>query len=66
MIRVLVDRIESLEAQMQELQTQPTLTPMPVNSVSLDLDSCKVPAALAPSCRLQDVVIQQFFDGSGI
>ncbi|GAC1463741.1 MAG: serine O-acetyltransferase [Chamaesiphon sp.] len=65
-IRVLVDRIESLEAQMQELQTKQTLAPMPVNSPYLDMDSCKVPAALAPSCRLKDGVIQQYLDGSGI
>jgi len=65
-IRLLVDRIESLEAQMQKLQSPSSLNTTSVEAASPDLDSCKVPNSAAPSCRLKDGVIQQFLDGAGI
>lgn len=65
-IRALVDRIESLEQQVQELQSQPAVMTLPGHSSAPNLDSCKVPVTAAPSCRLNDGLIRQFFDGSGI
>ncbi len=64
-IRALLDRIESLEQQVQELQNQSSAA-KPNGSASPDIDSCKVPAAFVSSCRLSDEVIHQFLDGSGI
>ena len=61
-IRALLDRIESLEAQVQELQAQPSLTDVVLQAC----DSSKIPAALAPSCRVSDGVIRDFLDGAGI
>ena len=51
-IRVLLDRIESLEAKMQQLEPQPLFIGVPVEQ--------------AANCPLQDKAIRQFFDGSGI
>lgn len=65
-IRLLVDRIESLEAHMQKLQSPSSLNTTSVEAASPDLDSCKVPNSAAPSCRIKDGVIQQFLDGAGI
>jgi serine O-acetyltransferase len=65
-IRLLVDRIESLEAQVQKLQSPSSLNTNSLDSASPDLDSCKVPSNAAPSCRIKDGVIQQFLDGAGI
>ncbi|MEB3828673.1 serine O-acetyltransferase [Phormidium sp. CCY1219] len=60
-IRTLVDRIETLEQQMQNLQTeQPTLVLTGVHSHELDSNE------IAPNCRLKDKQIQQFLDGAGI
>jgi len=58
-IRTLVDRIESLEQQLQELQSQKEQT-------GAHGECLKIPVVLAPSCRINDAVIQQFLDGSGI
>lgn len=71
-IRTLVDRIESLEQQLQELQelvTQQSPTPAfvhAVHSVSSTFHSPNVPATVAECCRLQDKAIQEFLDGAGI
>lgn len=52
-IRVLLDRIESLEAKMKQLEpVQPLLIGVPVEH--------------AANCSLQDKAIRQFLDGSGI
>jgi serine O-acetyltransferase len=65
-IRALLDRIESLESQMQELQNQPSLTSALLKSATPQADSSKVPVAVAPSCHVNDGVIRQFLDGAGI
>lgn len=65
-IRALVDRLESLEQQLQELQNQqPAHASTPAQLVAAN-NLSNVPAAVAPSCRLKDGVIQQFLDGAGI
>lgn len=77
-IRALVDRIEQLEQQMQllqEPQTQPEvlhLLPAIVKpstseiSVSVAQPTSKNSVAHSLKCRLQDRVIEEFLDGSGI
>ncbi|NJL46446.1 MAG: serine O-acetyltransferase [Leptolyngbyaceae cyanobacterium SM2_5_2] len=60
-IRALVDRIEALEREVQALQAQPEETSLQmvgVASVSHNGDRIL--------CRLQDRVINEFFDGAGI
>jgi serine O-acetyltransferase len=61
-IRALVDRIESLEQQMQKMQVEQTC-----NAI---VQGIETPSAteieVAPSCHLEDRVIRQFLDGSGI
>ena len=52
-IRVLLDRIESLEAKMQQLAPNQLIT-------------VGVPVEQAANCPLQDKAIRQFLDGSGI
>ncbi len=65
-IRALVDRIESLEQQVQDLTSKPSSTPSLVYAVSSELDSPQAAARGVKSCRIEDKVIQQFFDGAGI
>jgi serine O-acetyltransferase len=65
-IRSLVDRIESLEQQLQDLTSKESLTVSAVHTVSSELDSLKIPVTAAPSCRVRDQVIQEFLDGAGI
>jgi serine O-acetyltransferase len=69
-IRALVDRIESLERQLQKLQTENTCNAIiqAVDSPERTLrerDSAE-PLPIAPSCHLEDKIIRQFLDGSGI
>ncbi|MGF1481179.1 MAG: serine O-acetyltransferase [Cyanophyceae cyanobacterium] len=61
-IRALVDRIESLEEQMQELQQspQPHLGEQSLATVSADADST------GDCCHLKDKEFREFFDGAGI
>jgi serine O-acetyltransferase len=63
-IRTLVDRIESLEQQIQELQAQPK-TPALAHTSSAKYVVVEEKDA-TQSCRLRDKEIQQFLDGSGI
>lgn len=65
-IRALVDRIESLEQQVQNLTSKESSTPSLVYAVSSELDSPQAAARGVKSCRIEDKVIQQFFDGAGI
>jgi serine O-acetyltransferase len=65
-IRALVDRIESLEQQVQDLTSKQSSTPSLVYAVSSELDSPPAAARGVKSCRIEDKVIQQFFDGAGI
>ncbi|NJO40801.1 MAG: serine O-acetyltransferase [Cyanobacteria bacterium CRU_2_1] len=51
-IRALVDRIESLEQQLQVLQKA--------------TDSPRLEETAVPACRIQDKIIGQFLDGAGI
>jgi serine O-acetyltransferase len=66
-IRSLVDRIESLEQQLQGLISQDS-SPVPVrhHANSSSFDCSEMVAPIAQSCRLRDQAIQEFLDGSGI
>lgn len=61
-IRALVDRIESLEQQLQDLQSQHSGMASLVSSVSQKADAIEA----GNSCRLRDKEIKQFLDGAGI
>ena len=72
-IRALVDRIESLEQQVQLLQTQEqshsTLSHSHNASsgeLSLTASGSEAVVSHSRSCRLRDRVIEEFLDGSGI
>ncbi len=65
-IRALVDRIEALEQQMQDIASKQPSMPFLIPAVSPEADSSVECASVAQSCRVQDKVIQQFFDGAGI
>jgi serine O-acetyltransferase len=72
-IRALVDRLEGLEAQVQELQSQPAvkipvLVGVGISCSESDRHSCSESnrQAVAQSCRLRDKLIEEFLDGSGI
>lgn len=72
-IRALVDRIESLEQQLQTLQNRQALEvslSLPVgSSVATTVaapDNSEDPQQVAESCRLRDKVIEEFLDGAGI
>lgn len=68
-IRALVDRIESLEQQMEKLhQPQPVYQGalLEVDSKLLEGEALDKPAHAASSCQLRDKAIQQFLDGAGI
>ena len=70
-IRALVDRIETLEQQVQDLAGKPSSTPsrtyaLSSAAVSSDIDCSETAAREAKSCRIEDRVIQQFLDGAGI
>ncbi|ALF52738.1 serine acetyltransferase [Nostoc piscinale CENA21] len=64
-IRALVDRIETLEQQIQTLQQLQTAakTPVLVGCVAVNEPE---PKPEAPLCSLRDKAIQQFLDGAGI
>ncbi len=62
-IRALVDRLESLEAQVQSLtQQQPSSLSTEAAFAAKVLELAKA----GESCRLRDKVIQEFLDGAGI
>lgn len=76
-IRFLVDRIESLEREVQSLSTQvhasPVAVPKDVALVAVDYtssdhstESNDETGEVTVSCRLRDRVIEEFLDGSGI
>lgn len=60
-IRALLDRIETLEQQLQTLQEQQQKTFQRTSTQLALLEESRVPA-----CRIEDKVIEQFLDGSGI
>lgn len=62
-IRALVDRIESLEQQVQQL-----LHTQPANGSAVIVTSTweELEEKLVNSCRLKDKAFQEFFDGAGI
>lgn len=62
-IRALLDRIEALEQQVQDLK--PQIQSQPAYSVAY-LEPVYAEDQLTPACRIQDRVIEQFLDGSGI
>ncbi|WP_416676609.1 serine O-acetyltransferase [Egbenema bharatensis] len=64
-IRALLDRIESLEEQVQKLQkTTPVAIGLVEQSVPTHLPELKV--ASTSICRIENKVIEQFLDGAGI
>lgn len=75
-IRALVDRIESLEQQVLELQAEKpaavgaALPPLDHVLASVRADHSSIEAKNTPashrSCRIQDKLIEEFLDGSGI
>lgn len=73
-IRALVDRIESLEQQLEKLQQQQPVYHLALsdsnskslNSQSLENNSPKVDSRVVTSCQLRDKAIQEFLDGAGI
>ena len=74
-IRALVDRIESLEQQVQSLQKSQDAVPVPAiagvataNHALLNswLNDDPTQTPVAVNCRLRDRVIEEFLDGSGI
>ncbi|MGB7442128.1 MAG: serine O-acetyltransferase [Coleofasciculaceae cyanobacterium] len=64
-IRALVDRIETLEQEIQALAAKKNLEKS-LLAASLERDTTQGSVPLTTSCRLQDKEIQQFLDGSGI
>jgi serine O-acetyltransferase len=72
-IRALVDRIEGLEQQVLKLQTEQTCNAIiqgvgAFSAAGIEVAAnCQLEEAeAAPSCHLEDRVIRQFLDGSGI
>lgn len=68
-IRALVDRIESLEQQVNSLQHQQTSTQASlalVESEKLDSNGKDPVKSVATSCELRNKAIQEFLDGAGI
>ena len=65
-IRTLVDRIETLEQQVQGLASQPSSKASLIHAVSSELDCSDASTRRTTSCRIEDKVIQQFLDGAGI
>lgn len=61
-IRALVDRIESLEQQVQKFQTEQTCNAIAQGFETPSAEEIELP----PSCDLDDKVIRQFLDGAGI
>ncbi|NEP57675.1 MAG: serine O-acetyltransferase [Symploca sp. SIO2G7] len=65
-IRTLVDRIESLEQQLQELSSKQLAIASLTNSLSLECSTVKAKTTVGQNCSLRDKEIRQFLDGSGI
>ena len=61
-IQALLDRIESLEKQVQKIQVEQTC-----NAIAQGIETPSAEGVeLPPSCQLEDKIIRQFLDGSGI
>lgn len=65
-IRLLLDRIEALEEQVQTLQTQHTLSHDTVSKVAVAIGACTSQSSNIPLCQIKDKEIQQFLNGAGI
>ncbi len=73
-IRALVDRIESLEQQLEKLQQQQPVYQVALleansnlsNSRSLEISSPEVNTHVVTSCQIRNKAIQEFLDGAGI
>jgi serine O-acetyltransferase len=66
-IRALVDRIETLEQNLQELLSQqPMATASLVHAIPSRFETPDSFACVADCCHVRDKAIQEFFDGSGI
>ena len=65
-IRALVDRIESLEQQLQTLQHQQPPHVVLLTQSANSAEAVLADSARVASCQLRDKVIQQFLDGAGI
>lgn len=67
-IRALVDRIESLEQQVEKLQqpSLPTHVHIPIIEEKIEEYTLKLVAAQGAACQLRNKTIQEFLDGAGI
>ncbi|NET56934.1 MAG: serine O-acetyltransferase [Symploca sp. SIO2E6] len=65
-IRALVDRIESLEQQLQDLSSKQSAIASLTNSLSLDCAAVEAKTPVGQNCSLRNKEIQQFLDSSGI
>ncbi len=61
-IQALLDRIESLEKQVQKIQVEQTCNAIAQGIETPSAEGIELP----PSCQLNDKVIRQFLDGAGI
>jgi len=65
-IRALVDRIESLEQQLQDLSSKQLAMTALTDCLSLECSTVEEKATVGQNCRLRDKEIRQFLDSSGI
>lgn len=65
-IRALVDRIETLEQQVQELNSQEPAIPSFVLATIPKFDSPETSVSELQCCHIRDKAIQEFLDGAGI
>lgn len=65
-IRTLLDRIETLEQQMQDLISQQSSPNTSKELVCAGFNLSENPVTVGKTCRLEDQEIQQFFNGAGI
>ncbi|MEO1148447.1 MAG: serine O-acetyltransferase EpsC, partial [Cyanobacteria bacterium J06638_22] len=68
-IRTLVDRIETLEQQIKDLQKAPPVTTIEIRPSEVNGDSANghtMVSVVPRSCSLSEHVLQEFFDGAGI
>jgi serine O-acetyltransferase len=65
-IRALVDRIESLEQQLQDLASKQSAVASLADSLSSELSAVEAKTTIGQNCHLRDKEIRQFLDSSGI
>jgi len=65
-IRALVDRIETLEQQVQELNSQEPTIPSFILATIPKFDAPETSVSELQYCHIRDKAIQEFLDGAGI